>query len=58
MPQVLESLLSESDEQNDILEKIKLFFISNDNRPETLKNLAKKLKIAQKDIHNTISNDT
>jgi hypothetical protein len=57
MPQVLESLLSESDKQDDILERIKLFFISNENRPETIKTLAKKLRTSQKDIHNAISND-
>ncbi len=58
MPELLESLLSESDEPDDILEKIKLFFISNDNRPETIKTLAKKLRISQKELHNSISNDT
>ncbi|MCX6774675.1 MAG: hypothetical protein NTY99_01130, partial [DPANN group archaeon] len=57
MPQVLESLLSESDEPDKILERLKLFFIRNENRPETVENLAKKLRIAQKNIRNAISND-
>lgn len=57
MPQGLESLLGRSEEPKDTLERIKLFFVRNENKSCTVKDIAQKLRISRKDVQKALDDD-